>query len=673
VYHQNDKILKNDLSFNDENNAITIKIKQIMTKINLILLIVCIGLSNNIQSQTINIGDIPQSRNIISGWEDVKFDESGTWTTVDVTTKGVVPNTGADMGPAIQSMIMAGTGKTIYKFPAGIYSINTTVTITKGDFQVLGEGSATKFLMRGGANPPMLIIEGARAGGAQKLQTAINRGDDKITLVNVSGFSVGDFIFIRQANGERNWDIDTQIVKILAINGNTLTLDMKIGLPFSVEKASAEKLNMLKNVKLSEFYIERLTEPDVREGKLRLAYINNGLISHVESNKTLAQHIEINDSRNVLLFQNNIYGNFGRDHSGGYQGGIVLNRSTRVNIINNRLHDLRHHIALQFGSSFCVIAYNRTSKFNDYGDYGQHNSKGCHNNLFEGNYGSELYDDWNIKAWGSPYAMWFRNHAVDKIGTEYLGQMHMSIIGNELRVGEIGLKLAAPENDNFVGANIVSIDKENGIGTMLWGNLPANATLPNSLFLTEKPAYLEKWPLYGPGTEGTGTTEPVDQPKDIIYKETVLPAGFTYATEEKATVKVTGLMDIAFGIAGSYHILYNQSADLVCGTDVFNDPAPGVRKQCFTRNSVLGIDTNLAPENKIIISPNPNKGIFTITRSSSTPGIYEVFDMNGQLVTQGQLNEASQQVQIKGVASGLYFLKVVEEGGGNIEKIIIQK
>jgi len=644
-----------------------------MKKINLLLLIGCICLSNSIQSQTIDIGDIPQSRNIISGWEDVKFDESGSWTTVDVTTKGVVPNTGADMGPAIQSMIMAGTGKTIYKFPAGIYNINSTVTITKGDFQILGEGSATKFHLLGGATPPMIIIQGAKPGINKKLQTPITRGDDKITLTSVTSLAVGDFIFIRQANGERSWDIDTQIVKILAISGNTLTVDMKIGLPFTVADANVEKLAMNKNVKLSEFYIERVTLPGVLDGQLRLSLINNGLITHVESNKTLAQHIEINDSRNVLLFQNNIYGNYGHDQEGGHQGGIILNRCTRVNVINNRLHDLRHHIALQFGSSFCVIAYNRTSKFNDYGDYGQHNSKGCHNNLFEGNYGSELYDDWNIKAWGSPYAMWFRNHAVDKIGTEYLGQTHMSIIGNELRVGEIGLKLAAPENDNFVAANIVSIDKENGIGTMLWGNLPANATIPNSLFLTEKPAYLDKWPLYGPGTEGTGTTEPVDKPKDIIYKETVLPEGFTYATEEKATVKVTGLMDIAFGTAGSYYILYNQSADLVCGTAVFGDPALGVKKQCFTRNSVLGVDTKVAPENIIIISPNPNKGVFTISRSSSTPGIYEVYDINGQLVTQGQLNESSQQVQLKEVASGVYFLKVTVEGAIEIAKIIIQK
>jgi len=554
----------------------------------ILFLIVCICFANSIQSQAIDIGDIPPSRIAASGWEDIQFDESGTWTTVDVTNKGVVPDTGADMGPAIQSMINSGSGKTIYKFPAGIYNINSTVTITKGDFQIIGDGSATKFHLLGGPTPPMIIIQGAKDSGTKTLQTDINRGDDKITVTSVSGLAVGDFINIKQANGERTGDTDDQIVKIVAINGNVLTIDMKMGLPFTVAKASVEKYNFIKNVKLSEFYIERVTLPDIKDGQLRLSYIFNGLISHVESNKTLAQHIEINDSRNVLLFQNNIYGNYGHNTEGGYQGGIVINRSTRINVINNRLDNLRHHIALQFGSNHCVIAYNRTTIYNHYGDYGQHNSKGCHNNLFEGNFGEELCDDNDIKGWGSPYVMWFRNHAILKIGSYYTNQMNMSIIGNELRTGIKGIIVIDPAKDNFIAANIVSIDKENGTGQMTEGNLPTNSKIPNSLFLKSKPDYLSRWPLYGP-------------------------------------------------------------------------------------SGILGIDDFKTDKKSISIYPNPNKGVFTISRSSSTPGMYEVFDINGQLVTQGQLNESSQQLQLKEVASGVYFLKVTAEGASEIAKIIIQK
>lgn len=642
-----------------------------MKKLNVLLLVSVFVLSIT-SSYAIETGDIPASRVAISGWEDVQFDDSGDWEIVDVTTKGVLPNQETDMALAIQKMIMSGSGKTIYKFPAGSYHIDTSVIIKKGDFQIVGEGIATKFLLRGGENPPMLIVQGSRDGNALKLQKDIKRGDDIITLASVSGLTVGDFIFIKQSNGERSYDIDNQIVKILAINGNTLSIDMKMGLPFTIAKATAQRLVMRENVKLSDFYIERLTEPAVREGKLRLAYVYNGLISSIESNKTLAQHIEINDSRNVLIFDNYIHGNFGRDKSGGYQGGIVLNRSTRINIINNRLHNLRHHVAMQFGSDHCVIAYNRTSKHNHYGDYGQHNNKGCHNNLFEGNYGSELYDDWNIKAWGSPYAMWFRNHAINKIGTEYLGQMHMSIIGNELRVGESGIKLAAPENDNYVAANIVNIDKENGNGEMLWGDLSENATIPNSLFLTEKPDYLDKWPLYGPGTEGTGTKEPVDNPYDVIYSLTELPDGFTFAAAEKETIKVEGTMDIAYGANGHYNVLYDQTEDVICGNDVFGDPISGIKKQCYCMKSgVSAIDDEAEAVPLISIFPNPNNGTFTILNQSSQTCIYEVYTLNGLLVTQGEFSAASQLVQVDAVASGMYFVKVTIDSTSRMERILI--
>ncbi|MGB5943965.1 MAG: T9SS type A sorting domain-containing protein [Leeuwenhoekiella sp.] len=491
---------------------------------NRILFVAILLLVYTFQAQERNVGDIPADRLAIDGWKEIKFDSSGNWQTIDVTTMGVLPNTGADMAKAIEDMIMGGSGKTIYKFPAGTFNIDSSIQIEKGDFQILGEGSATKFVMRGGDKAPVIRIRGKREGSI-RLEKSVNRGDNTIALTSISGFEVGDYLFLRQQNGERTFDLDTQIVKILSITGNTLTVDMKIGLPFSADLARVQYLKFLKNIKLSNFYLGRSSEPEQREGKLRMDVILNGEISHVESDKALGQHLEIGDCRDFLFFQNNVHGNFGRDTSGGYQGGIVVNRSTRVNVINNRLDDLRHHIMFQFGVNHSVVAYNRATIYNHYGDYGQHNNKGCHNNLFEGNFGSELYDDWNKKAWGAPYAMWFRNHAIVKIGTEYDGQTHMSIIANELQAGESGLKLADPNNDNYVAANIVNINGENGDGDMLWGDLDADATIPNSLFLTEKPDYLESWPLYGPNA-GEATLSVGFQHSDQ-YNLTVFPNPIT--------------------------------------------------------------------------------------------------------------------------------------------------
>lgn len=454
-----------------------------------------------------DIGDVPADRIAISGWEDTQFDDSGNWKTVDVTTKGVRPNQNGDMAPAIQSMINGASGKTIFKFPAGTYNINSNIRSNKNDFQVIGVGKATKFLFRGGDNAPNWNVAGG-TGARTTLRNDIKRGDNKITLTNTSDLSVGDYVFIAQANGERAWDLDNQIVKILAKNGHELTIDMKMGLDFQKEIARVEKANLRKNIKFSNFYMERLSEPTNRTGQLTFAWVLNAEISNIESNKVLISHLTVNNCRDVLVFQNNFYGNFGRDKSGGFQYGVTLNRCTRTNVINNKFSDLRHHIALQFGSDHCVIAYNRTTKYNHYADYGQYNSKGCHNNLFEGNFGFELFDDPNQKAWGTPHTTWFRNHAIKKIGSEYVEAKDHVIIGNEIRANTSGIKDGDGTNNFVIGTNIVGINKENGTGTTHWGDLPRNADLPASLYLKTKPSWLNRWPYYGPTATNTVNTAP---------------------------------------------------------------------------------------------------------------------------------------------------------------------
>jgi len=444
-----------------------------------------------------DLGDIPADRIAVSGWEDTKFDGSGTWTTVDVTTKGVKPGTETDMGPAIQKMILDGTGKTIYNFPQGTYKINTSITINKGDFQIKGAGSTTKFILKGGANAPEITIAGG-SSSSLTLTKLIYRGSNTIEVSSAANVKVGDFLNISQQNGERSFDSDNQIVEITKIVGNIITLDMKIGLRFE-QTASVTKFNMTKNIKLRDFYLERATKPDSIVDKIALKNVYNAEIFNIESKNELGKHITLTNCRNVLIFSNNIYGNFGFDTSGGYQYGVSIDRCTRVNVINNDFSDLRHHIALQFGSNHCVIGYNRTTIYNHYADYGEHNSKGCHNNLFEGNFGSELFNDNNLKAWGAQHTVWFRNHAIKKIGSEYPEQANMTIIGNELEAGISGLLKGPDGKNNFAAANIYSIDGEGGTGTLSAGNLAANATIPNSLFLTSKPAYVTRWPLYGPG------------------------------------------------------------------------------------------------------------------------------------------------------------------------------
>lgn len=453
------------------------------------------------QVEVTNYGDIPEAKLAISRWQNVKWDGSGNWTTIDVTTKGILPNKTVDIAPLVSQLISDGSGKRILKFPAGTFHIKSRLNISKSDIQIVGEGSSTKFLLEGGASPGGISAGGSKTGD-YKLSNDVSRGENKVTFTNASGLNVGDYFLIKQAGSVTRAGAsgdETQIFKVLAKSGNTLTLDMKFGIPFKKSSSSSQKLNYKTNLRFHDFYMEMTSKPTGgKSDNMALNTVRNVEVSNIESNKALNTHVQVFRGREVILHDNNFYGNYGG--GGGFQYGIKMNWCTNCHMINNVAANLRHHYATQYGSNHCVIAYNRAlPPYNDYADYGQHNSKGCHNNLFEGNYGKEIYDDANpLKSWGTRYTMWFRNHATSKVGSENAYVENMNIIGNELKTGSGGIKKGSPGENTFAGANIVNINKEGGTGTMVWGDFSASSDIPASLFLKDRPSYVVRWPLYGP-------------------------------------------------------------------------------------------------------------------------------------------------------------------------------
>lgn len=469
------------------------------------ILYLCILLIFNSYAQ--NYEDVPLSRLSASQWKNFKWDNSGDWNVIDVTKYGVLPNTDDDIAPLIMNIIKNGTGKRILKFPKGTYRIKTTLDILKGNIQFIGSGRNTKFLLSGGLKSSSIVVKGNQTG-AYKLRFDVARGASKLVVTSSVDLSVGDFFVIEQKGsltrpGPGVRGKETQIFKIISKSDNTLTVDFNFGIPFLKDHAKISKINFKENIRFHNFYIEMVSKPTSgKSHNIKLSEVRNVELSNIESNKALHTHMELSWSRDVIFFNNNIYGNFGHNKEGWYQYGIKLNWCTNCHIINNRTADLRHHYATQFGTNHCVIAYNRAEPpYNHYADFGQHNSKGCHNNLWEGNYGCEIYDDDNPKkSWGTRYTVWFRNHAICKIGSESPYVEHMSIIGNEVRGDLSALKTGPTGKDNFLAANVINVSQEGKTGTIIWGALKKDAKLPSSLFLNKKPAYLNKWPLYGPPT-----------------------------------------------------------------------------------------------------------------------------------------------------------------------------
>jgi hypothetical protein len=634
------------------------------------------------QIEVTNYGAIPLDRLAISRWQHFEWDASGTWETIDVTKNGILPNTTIDIAPLVEKIINEGTGKRILQFPAGTFNIKTQVDISKDDIQIVGVGKTTRFMLAGGASDGGFSSGGSRSGNYTLTKDAL-RGDNTVTFSSTSGLDVGDYFIMVQSGTVTRPDAEgdeTQIFKITAKSGNTLTLDMKFGIPFYKNSSTAQETNFRKNLRFHNFYMEKTSLPaSSKHDNISLNTIRNVEVSNIESNKAFSSHVQIFRGREVIFHDNNFYGNYGG--GGGFQYGIKINLSTNCHVINNVASNLRHHYATQYGSNHCVIAYNRAlPTYNDYADFGQHNSKGCHNNLFEGNYGEEIYDDANPRAsWGTRYTMWFRNHALVKIGSENPYVENMNIIGNELKAPASGIKMGDPGKFTFAGGNIVSISKEGGTGTLIWGDMKSGAAIPASLFLKNRPSYVARWPLYGPAaTFPTTNTDPTGS--FTLPTFTSIEEGYTKLEflVEAFDVDASDVLSLTMFVDGKSIRTDNTkpyqwghtSTDVNTAKELLN-LLPGNHEfkvvisdgKGGSKTIIKMINVAIKPDVVNVLEytenlgvnvyPNPSEtGVFHFSREIS----FEVLDMLGNLVQKG----TGDQVDLSNFAKGNYVIK--EEG-----------
>jgi len=61
--------------------------------------------------------------------------------------------------------------------------------------------------------------------------------------------------------------------------------------------------------------------------------------------------------------------------------------------------------------------------------------------------------------------------------------------------------------------------------------------------------------------------------------------------------------------------------------------------------------------NKLIIYPNPSNGIFTLEREFSEMDNYQITDITGKIIANGELNDTQSQIDLSAAQTGVYFLK----------------
>ena len=93
-------------------------------------------------------------------------------------------------------------------------------------------------------------------------------------------------------------------------------------------------------------------------------------------------------------------------------------------------------------------------------------------------------------------------------------------------------------------------------------------------------------------------------------------------------------------------------------------------------NGLLGVSdvANTKIDNQFNVYPNPvNNGVFTIESNLKDDAKFDIFDASGKLIKQGdKLQKGENKINISGVTSGVYLLKINAEGQTLTKKLIVK-
>jgi hypothetical protein len=471
-------------------------------------------------------GDIPASVLPPAGWKDTQWVNPGGFVNVDVSSFGLPANAPTvDSSVLIENYLATASGRVVLVFQPGVYYFHSTLTITRSDVILRGAGSdATSFVIGSlDARDAQLEFSGGESGAAIAVPGAVSAGAQQLALADAGTIAVGDVIQLRADAGRIafGYPVESQFFTVTAKSGNTLTLDMKVGLDYPAANAPVvQRINAIRNVGVDLVRIVRSVQPaseNVSNLLIRHAY--NVFTKNIESVMGGRGHITVHWSKDVVIAGNKVHDAFKNNAGdGGYGYGISVNwGSTGVRISDNKVWDLRHMIILQLGANHTVTSYNALEyPFTDYNDLALHATY-AYLNLFEGNRFKEGYADnsktGTMSATG-PGNTWFRNYADEEVGSINNDTTRQNVIGNV--VGSI----VSAGSGHLIGANRVA-------GTARWGALPVNPDLPPSLYRNSAPSFWptgKPWPVWGPDQPswGTGRTLPAQdrsRPTTTVYTD----------------------------------------------------------------------------------------------------------------------------------------------------------
>ena len=519
--------------------------------------------------------------------------------------------------PAVMNAIASLNGHPGYVFfPAGNYLIEGPIVLE--DSCILkGAGSdlSTLIFDMGETSTNCISISRSQTSDFVAITGGYNKGNNLITVSDINSFSIGDYVEIRQENGD--WDIVPiawadysvgQVTRIIAIVGNKLLLESDLRIDYSEDlNPEIRTIVPISNAGIQCIKIKRIDQP--MEGGGANIYTNmaaNCIVRGVESDSSVGAHISINTSLNILVDGCYIHDAFIYDGVSMHGYGVAISHhSSECLITNNIFKHLRHAMMIKTGANGNVFSYNysiepfRTEPIPDAsGDISFHGHY-AFSNLFEGNIAQNIVID---HYWGpsGPYNTIFRNRA--------------ELYGIIMTANEI----LETNNQNFVGSEVTDFTFLHGLYVITgedqfeYGNnikgdiIPAgtNTLSDSSYYLSEVPYFWNdniEWPSLGiPNELGSGT----------------IPANLRYGFGGTLTICPDSVITA----------INQESNPSKLGVEVWPNPSNNFIKVKLLEYYTGQIEVNLINSvGEVVLSTDAeifNTGSFKISTSMLMPGIY---------------------------------------------------
>lgn len=470
---------------------------------------------------------------------------SPTETRINVLEMGATADGVHDDSAAIQAIIDAASGHTTIFFPAGVYRLESPLVLKSG-LVLRGAGSTTTRLECFSDDGCVRII-GSRAGDYRPIVAGYAKDTRQITIEDVSGFRIGQGGEIRQEDidevdptGEwgRNTDwvpthVVGQMVKVVAIEGNTLRIDPPLHMTLSPDKhPEIMPVTYQEQIGIEDLTIKRLNTGAI-SNNIKMLRAADCWFQRIESDQTQKYHFSISRSLHIEVRACYIHDAYHKGGGGRGYGVNLFDYATAVLVEDNIFSDLRHAMLVQVGANGCVFGYNYAQR--NYDDDGRDKTAiSVHGhyafmNLFEGNIVGYvgLADYWGACGPGNTL---FRNRI---IGTDkhrdfgpYRGiavddySHTQNLIGNELIGGETRISFDGQADRALATSQDLLLHANNVHGTMAWDPGFSDHLLPDSFYRVEKPLFMgqTQWPALGPDLDpGTGSIPALERFESQAY------------------------------------------------------------------------------------------------------------------------------------------------------------